>query len=385
MSNDRFYAELAPFDDFAEVADFSHYRLAPDDWYVIIADVKGSTRAIDEGRYKDVNMIGAACINAVLNVTQKGRIPFVFGGDGATLMVPSADLNEATRVLLGVRHLARSRFALDLRVGIVAVDEIHRHSDHRVRVAKYRLSPVNLLATFSGGGMEQAERWIKADERYLARPTPDDDYPDLSGLSCRWEPLQANNGIMLSLLLQATAPAEEDRSACYRSLITELEALTRDSATAGKPISDANMKFRWPPRGLRAEIDATVGHASRTWHALKLYLNSAIQWCLDRFDLSAGGYNGRRYRVELRSNTDYRRFDDTLRILLDCSTDQAAAIEAMLQDRAGRGELKFGLHRSASALMTCLVFNLDQGEHIHFVDGSDGGFTAAATGLKAMH
>ncbi len=56
----------------------------------------------------------------------------------------------------------------------------------------------------------------------------------------------------------------------------------------------------------------------------------------------------------------------------------------MLQDRAGRGELKFGLHRSASALMTCLVFNLQQGEHIHFVDGSDGGFTAAATGLKAM-
>ena len=121
MSNDLFYAELEPFDDFAEVADFDHYRLAPDDWYVIIADVRGSTRAIDEGRYKEVNLIGAACINAVLNVTEPGRVPYVFGGDGATLMVAPADLEAATRVLLGVRHLARNRFDLDLRVGRVRV------------------------------------------------------------------------------------------------------------------------------------------------------------------------------------------------------------------------------------------------------------------------
>lgn len=49
------------------------------------------------------------------------------------------------------------------------------------------------------------------------------------------------------------------------------------------------------------------------------------------------------------------------------------------------GVLRFGLHRSPSALMTCLVFNLDKGEHIHFVDGDDGGFTAAAKKLKTAN
>jgi hypothetical protein len=34
--------------------------------------------------------------------------------------------------------------------------------------------------------------------------------------------------------------------------------------------------------------------------------------------------------------------------------------------------------------MTCLVFSLDKGEHVHFIDGSDGGFTAAAIQLKAQ-
>ena len=142
------------------------------------------------------------------------------------------------------------------------------------------------------------------------------------------------------------------------------------------------MKFRWPPRGLPAEIDTTVRTRNRSLYAFRLYLSSLIQLFLDRFDLSAGGYRGKQYRVELRNNTDYRRFDDTLRLLLDCSAAQADAIDAMLAQRARQGELKYGLHRSDSALMTCLVFNLEKGEHLHFVDGSDGGFTSAARNMK---
>ncbi len=63
-STAKFYAEIKSFSNFSQVADVGHYVTAPDDWYVVIADIQGSTRAISEGRYKQVNMIGAACINA---------------------------------------------------------------------------------------------------------------------------------------------------------------------------------------------------------------------------------------------------------------------------------------------------------------------------------
>jgi hypothetical protein len=106
LSSNQFYADIPAFDDFPGNTDSDNYRIAPDDWHVIIADVKGSTQAIADGRYKDVNMIGAACINAVLNISQKRSIPYVFGGDGATLMVPSSDVESAARVLLDVRDLA---------------------------------------------------------------------------------------------------------------------------------------------------------------------------------------------------------------------------------------------------------------------------------------
>ena len=383
MSSSGFYADLEAFDDFSGIADIGNYRRAPEDWHVVIADVVSSTAAIAAGRYKDVNMIGAACINAVLNISQKKSIPYVFGGDGATLMVPSDRLQHATDVLLGVRELAAAKFDLSLRVGVVPVAQIHRQTGAQVRVGKYRLSPGNELGVFSGGGIETAEKWVKSGNDYLLQDRPGQGSLDLSGLSCRWEPLDSRNGVMLSLLIQVQGDDEVNKASLYRSLIDNIEAITGGTGEAVKPIDDANMKFRWPPRGMTAEIKATVGQHNRTLYALSLYLNSLVQWCLDRFDITAGGYRGKTYRGELRDNTDYRRFDDTLRMLLDCSARQADGIDALLQAAQTRGELNYGLHRSDSALMTCLVFNLDRGEHVHFVDGNNGGFTAAAKNLKA--
>ena len=86
--NSRFYSDLPDFDEFFEVANPARYQPLPGDWQVVIADIRGSTQAIEEGRYKDVNMIGAACITSVLNVTEPHQVPYVFGGDGATLAVP---------------------------------------------------------------------------------------------------------------------------------------------------------------------------------------------------------------------------------------------------------------------------------------------------------
>lgn len=60
--SDDFYRNLPGFNEFPNVTDLSLYRPLPDDWCIVITDIKGSTKAIEDGRYKDVNMMGAACI-----------------------------------------------------------------------------------------------------------------------------------------------------------------------------------------------------------------------------------------------------------------------------------------------------------------------------------
>ena len=44
-----FFKELTSFSDFALFSKDDHYQPVPDDWWVIITDVKGSTQAVTQG------------------------------------------------------------------------------------------------------------------------------------------------------------------------------------------------------------------------------------------------------------------------------------------------------------------------------------------------
>jgi hypothetical protein len=383
-SGPTFYQNLNSFDDFSEVSDLPRYTPAPGDWLVVIADIKGSTQAISDGRYKDVNMIGAACITAVLNVTRDHEIPYVFGGDGATLMIPPGALPRVREALLKTQRLAQANFALTLRVGAVPVENV-RSETIDVLAAKFCLSPGNYLATFTGGGVGLVDKLIKQDDGtngYVMQDTPSEDLPDLDGLSCRWEPLAAKRGIMLSMLIQAMARDREGVANTYHEIISTLTKALGQEIETYRPVKSEALKFRWPPRGLKAEARASANDGNYYIRLFSLYWESLIQCFLDRFKLQAGSYNAPAYRKELQTNSDYRRFDDTLRMVLDCTRSDVSAIEQTLEQFRQKGKITYGLHEADSALMTCLVFNLSDSEHVHFIDGSDGGFAIAAKQLK---
>ncbi len=61
---ETFYRDLRAFSDARQICDAHHYTEVPDGWVVVITDVEGSTKAIEAGRYKDVNLVGAATITA---------------------------------------------------------------------------------------------------------------------------------------------------------------------------------------------------------------------------------------------------------------------------------------------------------------------------------
>jgi len=41
----------------------------------------------------------------------------------------------------------------------------------------------------------------------------------------------------------------------------------------------------------------------------------------------------------------------------------------------------YGIHASPAAIITCIIFNYGT-DHVHFLDGSDGGYTMAAKEMK---
>src|SRR5690606_29770048 len=105
---------------------------------VVITDIKGSTMAIEEGRYKEVNFLAACSTTAILNIDKFVDFPFVFGGDGATILMPEAYLQRATDVLIDTQNFAREFLGMDLRIGIVPVIDILRNKQ-KIKVAKLKL------------------------------------------------------------------------------------------------------------------------------------------------------------------------------------------------------------------------------------------------------
>ena len=68
-----FYDSLTPIRTAAGIFDEALYAPAPDDWYICISDVRGSTAAVAAGRHSDVNFAAAAMIAALTNLC--GQLP----------------------------------------------------------------------------------------------------------------------------------------------------------------------------------------------------------------------------------------------------------------------------------------------------------------------
>lgn len=379
-----FFNDLPKITEFIGVIDDSNFYPAPDNWTIVVADIRGSTKAIADGRYKDVNMIGGAVICAIQNATGHREWPFVFGGDGATLLVESSVLPEIEAALVRTRSLAKDDFNLDLRIGFVPVSDVRRHGAD-VLVARYEVSAGNCFAMFGGGGAELADHLVKSDtrfERYAVREYKLPGLPDLSGLSCRWEGLPTQKGKILCLLIKPQAQSFQAKQIILSSFLTKLKQIIGTELSHASPVTDKTLKFVWPPKGLAAEALVTRGEKSYLRRLLEISANSFIQWIMERFRLTIGAYNPEVYSGEMQTNTDYCKFDDVLRMVLDCTPEQVSAIRVILDDMHATGDVDFGFFETEQALMTCLLFDLNSSQHLHFIDGDNGGFCSASLEYK---
>ena len=78
---------------------------------------------------------------------------------------------------------------------------------HDVRVARLGTSPAVAFAMFTGHGVEWAEAEMKQD-RFAVDAAAPGARPDLTGLSCRWKPIDNTLGCILSLIIGPADGAE---------------------------------------------------------------------------------------------------------------------------------------------------------------------------------
>jgi hypothetical protein len=82
-------------------------------------------------------------------------------------------------------------------------------------------------------------------------------------------------------------------------------------------------------------------------------------------------------------NSDFRKYDDALRMIIDCTPELAEEIGRRLAAAQRAGLVRYGLHAQDAAMMTCFTPVPTRADHVHFVDGASGGYALAAAALKA--
>jgi hypothetical protein len=378
VADASFYASVPVFTRFEGITGAERYLPLPHDWVLGLADVVSSTAAIAAGGYKSVNMAGASVIAAVGNALGTHDFPFVFGGDGASFAVPPDGAAAARAALAASIVYAREELGLALRTAMVPVASV-REQRLDVRIARFAPSPNVSYAMFSGGGLAWAEQEMKRGA-FTVEAAPAGTRPDLGGLSCRFEKMPSSRGTILSLLV---VPARREASPEFWQLLQSLLALTADTGEAGRPVSRASLLVKWPPTGL--ELEARSRHKPGRpllLDRIEVAVRTLLSFLIFRLRIQVGRFSPVTYYGEVVENSDFRKYDDALRMTLDCTEQLAEKIGALLAEAARRGIARYGLHRQSDALLTCITPTM-YGNHFHFIDGAAGGYATAAGKLKA--
>ena len=247
-----------------------------------------------------------------------------------------------------------------------------------MKVARYAPSSGVDYAMFSGGGLAWAEAQMKAGD-YTVPASGPEALPDLTGLSCRWSNSSARHGQIVSLVIQPTSESNErDFAELARSVLSAAEALER----AGHPVPENGPPMRWPPPGV--DLDAHVSRAGRNlaFHKLRLLGENLLIGLLFKTGLRLGNFEPDHYQRMVSRNSDFRKFDDGLKMTLDCDAETLSNITRTLDQAQNAGKIRYGLHAQQEAMMTCFVPSATRDDHVHFIDGASGGYTQAAIAMR---
>lgn len=401
---DHFYDRLPAFAEFRMLAEAERFVPVPPDWLIAVADVRDSTGAIEAGRYRDVNTVGALCIAALLNAAGDLDIPFAFGGDGAVIVLPPSLRARAEGALHGTRVLAAAEFGLRLSVGIVPVAGVYAAGE-RLAVAKFRVSEHYAQALLVGGGLACAERLVKSPETAARYAVPDDAsessyQPDYSGYSCRWRDVPSSRGESVSLLVQPLGDTDAAQREALRAVLAEIER-TYGDARARHPISQRALRPALSGEAARREAKVFAPGAPapvrrrRAWRTLSEVAVTNL-WIACRVRTAPGRLRSHfpraapdfppmewgRYKDIIVEASDCQKIDGLLRMVIAGNARQRERLTDFLEAESRAGHLAYGLHIASATLMTCLVFQ-PNGRQVHFVDGAQGGYALAARSLKA--
>lgn len=383
------FKNLQTINAFSDVFQDKSLVPVPESWYIVITDVVGSTKAIEAGKYKEVNISGGLAVMAVTNAFKDMEFPFVFGGDGVTFLVPPEISENVKDILYDTRDKIQHFYDLELRVGIVPIKDLY-NVGKTIKFGKFRVSQYYDQAILDGTGVDKAEEWVKTpNSKYLILEKKDQNVEaDFTGFSCRWQDINSHKGETIALIIKAKENKLKDFAKYYKEITAKIENIIGKEEDF-HPIREDFLKlapFRFKYLKNEAMANSKKGGFWQNFtRILRITMEIIVTYFIIRFRLSKqyGYYDIKKIKNYNVISSDFRKYDGTLKMIVAISPENRKKLEKMLEEEYEKGFIFYGLHVTNRSLITCLLHQSSERE-VHFIDAADGGYALAAKKLKTQ-
>lgn len=349
----------------------------PNSWYIIVADIENSSESVQKGAHNDVNLSATGSIVTVLNtikgLDQKIEIPYFFGGDGATFIIPLNALESVSVALNKYSQHIKETFQLILRVGYLSMEEVYSNNITlritKIRHNKYFTTPVVL-----GNGLKYAERKIKESFKTFSPETDENIMLNLEGMECRWDEIYPKETDKKVICLLVDCENENEQAPIYSAIMKEID-LIFGNLEKRNPISILRLKLNTSLANIRKEMYLKTGRNQ------PIYL--AINWFITFFGRFYFRFfkSGRLYKYRITQLSDTIMLDGFLNTVISGTEKEVNKLKNLLDNLESKNKIIYGLHITHASIMSCYIEDRAE-KHIHFVDGTEGGYTSAAIMFK---
>ncbi|MEO9953166.1 DUF3095 family protein [Nonlabens sp.] len=357
------------------ISDEGAFTNVPDSWNIIVTDVEKSTQAVQAGKQQLVNLAATGSIVACLNISrEKGiEIPFFFGGDGSTLIVPDEILNECLFALNLHQERCSISFDFFLRVGYRKVGEM-TDKEASLKILKYKRNDLHLMPVILGNALQMAENEIKASPPVTAIEQFNFNL-DLNGMECKWDKISPpdNKNEIISLIIKAVKV--ENQSSLYSQILEKIELIYGDD-TIRHPIVAKRLKMVNSLSRIKEEVKMKFKNVTTSRLVSSWWRGVMGGW------FTKNTQKGKNYINDLIQLTETLLLDGSINTVITGNVKQRTKLLEYLDGLENDNLINYGYYSSSSSVLSCFVTAIDD-YHIHFLDGENGGYTQASKVLKA--
>ncbi|WP_246124763.1 DUF3095 domain-containing protein [Algibacter pacificus] len=357
--------------------DNSLFFKVPSEWFIVITDIENSTNAVSIGLHNEVNLSATGSIITVLNTLKKLnnniKIPYFFGGDGATFIMPKTVLPPVLLALNNYSQHIKQTTQLNLRVGHLQVQNVY---DNQVslRISKVSYNKYLTMPVVLGNGLKYAEDIIKARFKPSDIPNIVTTELNLDGMECRWDKIYPNKTDKKVVCILVDCDNESIQAQVYSEIINAIDVIF-GTLEQRNPISTKTLKLDLSIRKIKKEMYARLGK-----YQLKYLISN---WFITFIGVIYFKFfkAGKKQKQRIVKLTDTLMIDGVLNTVISGTYEQVDRLKITLDNLEKSNKIIYGIHVTHASIMSCYIEDRQE-KHIHFVDGTEGGYTSAAMMFK---